>query len=289
MHNYYDETVFFLINMERREFLKTTASAGLVMAGTEVFAAEKANRNGSNQMIIDCHFHIGRGERLSDAFQIDCSAERAIKLLDRAGIDRAIIFTVAYDDFRGPNREIAELAANNKRFIGFARLANTPNAGAQLEQAVRELGLRGLKVSNVPNRELMDKARELKIPVLAHCGMGLAPILYENVANSYPDVTLILAHLGFDQSWGNMFAYPQQANYLARKYKNVYLDTSAATWIQYTLEQAVAEVGADKLIFGSDGPWFSPSIMLACLRELELPERDMRKILYENIAKILNI
>jgi len=86
-----------------------------------------------------------------------------------------------------------------------------------------------------------------------------------------------------------MFAYPQQANYLARKYKNVYLDTSAATWIQYTLEQAVAEVGADKLIFGSDGPWFSPSIMLACLRELELPERDMRKILYENIAKILNI
>jgi len=277
--------------MKRRHFLKTTASAGLFLSGAKVLASEnKSIKSVNNQTIIDCHMHIGRGERLSDVFQIDCTPERAEVLLDKAGINRAIIFPVAYDDFRQPNREIAELAAKNKRFIGFARLSpNSPNAGAQLEQAVREWGLRGLKLGNVPNREIMDKVRELQIPVLAHCGMGLAPVLYEGVAKSYPDVTLILAHLGFDQSWSNMFAYPEQANYLARKYKNVYLDTSAATWISYTLEHAVAEVGADKLIFGSDGPWFSPSIMLACLRELELPERDMRKILYENIAKILNL
>jgi len=277
--------------MKRRNFLKAATSASLVLSGTNAFASEKNNNNSiNNQLIIDCHMHIGRGIRLGDIFQIDCTPERAEALLDRAGISRAIIFTVAYDDFRQPNREIAELAEKNKRFIGFARLSNTsPNAGVQLEQAVREWGLRGLKLGNVPTREIMDKVRELKIPVLAHCGMGLAPLLYEGVAKSYPDVTLILAHLGFDQSWGNMFAYPEQANYLARKYKNVYLDTSAATWISYTLENAVTEVGADKLIFGSDGPWFSPSIMLACLRELELPERDMRKILYENIAKILNL
>ena len=228
--------------MERRDFLKTTAGAGFMLAGSNTLASDgNYSRSNNNKMIIDCHMHIGRGERLGDVFQIDCTPERAEALLIRAGIDRAVIFPVAYEDYRQPNREI------------------------------------------------MDKVRELKIPVLAHCGMGLAPIQYEGVAQSYPDVTLILAHLGFDQNWSNMFSYPQQANCLARKYKNVYLDTSAATWIQHTLEQAVAEVGADKLIFGSDGPWFSPSIMLACLRELDLPERDMRKILYENIAKILKL
>jgi predicted TIM-barrel fold metal-dependent hydrolase len=279
--------------MKRRNFFKKAVYSGLGLVGTKHFASGSISRSnmGSGQtMIIDCHYHIGRGERMSDVFQIDSTPEHAEKLMNKAGIDRAVIFPVAYEDYSKPNREIAELAAANKRFIGFARLANnSQKAGEQLEYAVKELGLKGLKVGNVPTREIMDKARELKIPVLAHCGMGYAPIQYEGVAQSYPDVTLILAHLGFDQSWGNMFSYPQQANSLARKYKNVYLDTSAATWISYTLEHAVAEVGADKLIFGSDGPWFSPAIMLACLRELELPERDMQKILYENIAGILKL
>ena len=245
-------------------------------------------RNSYNGTIIDCHMHIGRGERLQDLFQIDATPERALSQLDKAGIEKAIIFTVNYADYRQPNREIAELAAANKRFIGFARVSNSPEAGAELEYAVKELGLRGLK-SGLPTREVMDKVRELKIPVLAHCGMGSAPIRFEEIARSYPDVTLILAHMGVELGWDNMLAHPQQANYLARKYKNVYLDTSAMTWIQDILKKGIAEVGADKIIFGSDGPWFHPSIMLACLRELDLPERDMRKILYENIAGILKL
>jgi len=241
-------------------------------------------------MIIDCHVHVGRGERLNDVFQIDCTVERAEYLMDKAGVDKSVIFPVAYEDYTGPNTEIAEIARTNKKFIGFARLHNDmPNAAAHLKHAVKELGLAGLKLGAVPNREIMDAALELKIPVLAHCGMGMAPIKYEGVAKSYPDVPLILAHLGFDQGWENMFAYPLQAIYLAKTYKNVYLDTSASIWIQYVIEQAVREVGADKIIFGSDGPWFYPSIMLACIRDLELSESDEAKILCDNIAGLLRL
>ena len=146
-----------------------------------------------------------------------------------------------------------------------------------------------MKLGEVPTREIMDAARELKIPVLAHAGMGYQPIKYEGVANSYPDVTLILAHLGIGMQWEDMFAHPLQAFYLAKQYKNVYLDTSAANWMQYVLEQAVREVGADKLIFGSDGPWFYPSIMKACIQDLELNGADEAKIMGGNIAKILNL
>ena len=105
------------------------------------------------------------------------------------------------------------------------------NAGAHLAYCVKELGLVGLKLETVPTREIMDAARELKIPVLAHAGMGLAPIKYEGVASSYPDVTLILAHLGIGITWENIFGHPLQAFYLAKRYRNVYLDTSAANWI----------------------------------------------------------
>jgi len=241
-------------------------------------------------MIIDCHFHIGDGENMGSKSQINCTVALAEKQLDRAGVDRAIIFPVSYNDYLQPNTEIAEIAAANKRFIGFARLdADSPTGGAQLEHAIKELGLKGLKIMNVPTRGMMDKARELKIPVLIHSGFTRPPMVYEGVARSYPDVTIILAHLGFTANRDHIFSFPLQANYLARKYKNVYLDTSAATWTQYTLKLALEEVGVDKILFGSDGPWFLPSIMLACLRDLELPERDMRKILYENIAGILKL
>ena len=241
-------------------------------------------------MIIDCHVHIGRGERMADVFQIDCTVERAEYLMDKAGVEKSIIFPVGYEDYVAPNQEIAEIVRNNKKFIGFARVSNDmPNAAEHIQYAVKELGLVGLKVGDVPNREILDAVRELKIPVLAHSGMGLAPIKYEGVAQSYPDITLILAHLGIGITWDMMFASPLQAIYLAKTYKNVYLDTSAATWIQYVLEQAVREVGADKILFGSDGPWFYPAIMKACIKDLELSESDEAKIMGGNIASILNL
>ena len=241
-------------------------------------------------MIIDCHVHIGKGERMFDIFQIDCTVERAEYLMTKAGVDRSVIFPVGYVDYVEPNKEIAEIVRNNKKFIGFARLSNNmQNAAEHLFYAVKELGLVGLKLGEVPTREILDAARELKIPVLAHSGMGYPPIKYEGVIKSYPDITFILAHLGMGMNWDNLFTSPLEAFYLARTYKNVYLDTSAATWIQYVLEQAVREAGPDKLIFGSDGPWFYPAIMLACIKDLELNEADENKILYGNIARILNL
>jgi len=234
--------------------------------------------------------HVGRGERLFDAMQVDCTAERAEYLMDKADVDKSVIFAVSYENYCEPNREIAEIVRSNKKFLGFARLNNEmPGAAGHLAYCVKELGLIGLKLGEVPTREIMDAARALKVPVLAHSGMGLPPIKYEPVAGSYPDVTLILAHLGLGMTWDDMFAHPLQAFYLARRYKNVYLDTSAATWVQYILELAVKEAGADKLIFGSDGPWFYPSIMKACIKDLELNESDENKIMGGNIAGILNL
>jgi len=244
-------------------------------------------------MIIDCHAHIGKGELLNDVFQINSTPERLIYLMDKGGVDRSVIFPVYYNDYKKPNEEIAELAENNKRFIGFGRIgAKSPDAPAQAEYAVKELGLRGLKIHTMdgfPTRELMDKIDGLKIPVLFHSGMGTSPLIYEGIIQSYPGVIIILAHLGFDLNWATMFSMPLSAFYLAKKYKNVYLDTAAASWVQHILEQAVEEVGADKILFGTDAPWFYPSIMRACISDLEISEADRQKILGGNIARILKI
>jgi predicted TIM-barrel fold metal-dependent hydrolase len=213
--------------------------------------------------------------------------------MDKGGVDKSIIFPVFYKDYKKPNEEMAELAEKNNRFIGFGRVnSNVANAAGQVDYAVKELGLRGIKLHSMdgfPSRELMDRISEYKIPVLAHSGMGLSPLVYEGIIQSYPDIIIILAHLGFDLNWSTMFSMPMSAFYLAKKYKNVYLDTAAATWVQYILEQAVEEVGPDKILFGTDAPWFYPSIMKACINDLEISDGDKQKIFGGNIARILNL
>ena len=244
-------------------------------------------------MIIDCHTHIGRGEMLNDVFQINSTPERLLYLMNKGGVDKSVIFPVYYKNYRKPNEEIAEIAEKDSRFIGFGRVSvNSPDAGGQVDYAVKELGLRGIKLHTMdgfPTREVMDRINEHRIPVLAHSGMGLSPLTYEGLIQSYPDVIIILAHLGFDLNWSTMFSMPLSAFYLAKKYKNVYLDTAAATWVQYILEQAVEEVGPDKILFGTDAPWFYPSIMKACIDDLEISGESKQKIFGGNIAGILNL
>lgn len=248
-------------------------------------------------MIIDCHAHIGKGILLNDVFQIDCTAERLEYLADKGKVDKTVLFPVLYNDYSEPNREIAELASKNKKFIGFARAkAGAPDAPEKLEYDIKELGLKGVKIDSTggrgggfPTREFMEKVRELKVPLLTHAGSELPPMTLEGVVKSYPEVTIIIAHMGTDINWSHMFSYPLDAIYLARKYKNVYLDTSAATWIQYILEWAVDEVSADKLVFGSDAPWFYPALNIACINDLEISDSDKAKILGENMARILKL
>lgn len=246
-------------------------------------------------MIIDCHAHIGRGENLNDRFQIDCTTERILYLMDKAKVDKTVLFPVTYKDYKKPNEEIAEAVQKNNRFLGFGRVKINSfdnDVAGQIKYAIKELKLSGIKFhpnDGFPNREAMDTIRELKTPVLAHSGMGLPPLSFEGLIQSYPDVTIILAHLGIETDWANMFSSPLQAFYLAKKYKNVYLDTAAATWIQPVLEQAVQEAGVDKILFGTDAPWFYPAIIMAGINDLEISREDKNKILGGNIAKILKI
>jgi len=243
-------------------------------------------------MVIDCLAHIGEGVQLGDVFQINSTPERMLQLMDKGGVDKSVIFPVWNKNYAQPNEMIASVSRANPRFIGFARVAcSDPDAPRQLEYGVKELGLKGLKLHSMdgfPTREVMEKLSELKVPVLVHAGMGTSPLMFEGVIQSYPDVTIILAHLGFELDWGKMFTSPLAAFYLARSYKNVYLDTAAATWIQYIVEQAVREAGADKLVFGTDAPWFYPSLIRA-IEDLEIPEADLKKILGEIMARLLNL
>ena len=104
--------------------------------------------------------------------------------------------------------------------------------------------------------------------------------------NRYPNVPLILAHLGNSVD-GNL---SRQVCALKRANNgNVYIDTSSAKSINSGLiEWAVSEVGAQHLLFGTDTPLYFAACQKARIEYAEMEEEAKRAILFENAAKLLH-
>jgi predicted TIM-barrel fold metal-dependent hydrolase len=150
-----------------------------------------------------------------------------------------------------------------------------------LRQEVEELGLKGLKLHRLPTREVLDAVAELGIPILYH------PEKVSNfhlIASEYPQIPFIMAHLGSfaSRDWTEHIA----AIDAARRYPNVYLDTSSVVFFQF-LEKAAKEAGPEKLIFGSDGPELDSRVELYKVKLLKLPPAEEAKVLGGNIRRLL--
>ncbi|MBI3698553.1 MAG: amidohydrolase family protein, partial [Acidobacteria bacterium] len=107
---------------------------------------------------------------------------------------------------------------------------------------------------------------------------------FHMIAAEYPQVPFIMAHLGnfASRDWAEHIA----AIGVARRYPNVYLETSSVVFFKF-LEMAAAELGAGKLIFGSDGPELDSRVELHKIRLLHLPLAEEARVLGGNILKLL--
>lgn len=261
--------------VDRRTFL-----ASLTAAATQA-GSQTAHR------IIDAHCHAGHGEAMSAPWTTYADPEVSLRRMEEAGIHQAVIFPINNPTYEKANEEIARLCQRYPdKFIGFAKHDPQAEAGrirSLLEREVRELGLKGLKLHRLPTREVLDTVAELGIPVLYH------PERVANlhmIATAYPQISFIVAHLGSfaSQDWTEHIA----AIDVAKRYPNVYLETSSVVFVHY-LEMAARELGPDKLIFGSDGPEVDCRVELYKIRLLKLPPEAEAKVLGGNIARLLKL
>ena len=109
--------------------------------------------------------------------------------MDVAGIEKAVLLPIdcrrARKDAVSSNEQVAELCALSPRFIGFASVDPLKKtATRELENAVKKLGLRGLKLDPAlqdfrpHDRKAMavyGAAADLGIPLVIHTGMSWAP------------------------------------------------------------------------------------------------------------------
>lgn len=239
-------------------------------------------------MIIDCHCHAGRGDGLSGPKGAAAPLERYLRRAAAAGIDRTIVFPTFYSDYRLGNRELSRIVrAREPRLIGFAFIHARRDKGRvadMVRRAVEEYGFRGIKVHRFDapiTREICEAARRFSLPVLYDVMGEISTI--DSFARDYRDVAFIIPHLStYADDWRAQHAFID----VLRRNPNVYTDTSGVRRFDL-LAEAVRRAGADKVLFGSDGPWLHPAVELFKIGALGLSSTDYAKVTGGNVLRLL--
>jgi len=236
-------------------------------------------------MIIDIHSHAwAQGEHFSDDFIRQAQRARAGVEVDLT-VRYADYRDSAPDDtctivFGGKARlsglwvddqYVADyIAQDGQRLIGFLSVDPTQEGWEEeLRHGHEKLGLRGIKLLPMyagfrPDDSQLDPlwsyAQQHRLPVLLHTGttfVAQAPLEctlprhLDDVAIRFPDIKMILAHLGHP--------YEGECVAVIRKHPNVYADISALHYRPFQLYNSlmlVQEYGVwDKVLFGTDFPF----------------------------------
>lgn len=245
-------------------------------------------------MIIDVHVHLGP----DGVFDGNFDEASLLRGIEDNHVDISIIqpgTEVFYEPVCQQHDNIARfIAAHPGRAVGMAN--PNPHLPEELyrrevTRCVRELGFVGIKIQTLGHavgigsrsaQKVYSVAEELGVPVMIHTGPGSAfttPLAAITVAKAHPHLPLVLVHAGANGGG-------HEAMTAALACPNIYLET---TWAPYMfLREAIAKLGAGRIMFGSDHPANIP-IELAKFYTLKLNDRDLEMCLSgtaKNIYKL---
>lgn len=278
-------------------------------------------------MIFDAHTHLARKQDVFGDFVADgrrawgmeytafCEPEAHREAMKQC--DGAIVLALdaPFVGYTSANEFVAQYVQEAPtRLFGFASVdPNRPDAAQIFRHALHELGLKGLKLAPIYQnfspgdacaRPLYAMAEEAGAPILWHQGASFVrngpmrhsdPVLLDAVAQAYPKLKMIIAHVG--HPWYS------EAICVVRKHPNLYADISALgcrPWQFYNILLCAVEYGIqDKLLFGTDLPTFDVSESVAALRNVNalcegtklprIPERVIEAIIHRNTPEMLGL
>jgi len=168
-------------------------------------------------------------------------------------------------------------------------------------------GARGIKLHPAaqrfyPNdarlRPVYERAQNLGWPIIFHSGaFALGPgrsdhaVLkhFPELLAAFPRLTVVLGHMGFGDF--------ETAAAIAGDFPNAMFDCCfvingtdpTPTISDNEAAAAIRTVGADRVMFGSDYPWFDPALDAARIQRLPLTDVEKRSVLHENAARVFKL
>lgn len=253
-----------------------------------------------NNPVISWHEHVSgilvnrgaEGDRLNVEH---CDAQ--MRTLDVIGVDKIVVSKPIPADKHCPPenwRRCNDLVYEaTQRYPGRIYGQAFVNAGyceemkAELERCVKELGFVGVKLYHQYFMDdpamfpLVEKCIELDVPILMHCAHIMDPKTkmrqprcsdgahMANIARRYPEATFLMGHIGGGGDW-------QWAIKAIADCPNVYADIGGSVYDRPLIEESVRYLGADRLLFATDGAWSSG---LAKILGTDISDEDKKTIL----------
>jgi len=265
--------------------------------------------------IVDVHGHWAE---FPGAWLPDADENRMLASMDRCGV-RTIICSsheALLGDFERGNRVMqGAIERHPGRLLGY--WAVNPNDEASWKQAAADFegakGFIGFKF--LPDYHAYPVAGPAYAPALVYANMhGLcvmihtwggsafnAPQHIERLARRYPKAILLMGHSGFGD-W-------EAAAALAKDFPNVYLDLTAvyaahdfsvlpagsgtpsalgsALHVNGVIEYLVEHATSQKVLLGTDLPWYSPHYAAGAVLFARLTDTDRHNILHRNAARVI--
>jgi len=241
-------------------------------------------------MIIDFHAHLWARNDAEEAMA---------HVAGLHGLDRICVSAIR--SYVPHVAEVEELNARTLRairrwpdlYIGFVYV--NPKHGETALRMIDEAhaqGMAGIKLwtscyaSDPSVYPIAEKALELDWPILQHAWRKWTgnlptesdPRHVARLAERYPDLKLVMAHIGGD------WEYSIKA---VRHCPNLHVDTSGSLAHTGMLEMAIDELGADRVVWGTDMPGADLLYTLAKVDRAPIKPRDKDKLLGGNALRLL--
>lgn len=222
--------------------------------------------------------------------------------MDRLGIRRTVVHAIDMgfeedDDPTGDWLDAVEAAGAADRLIVFGSVhPQYADAKARIA-AWKKRGIRGLKVHPTMQRiapddpscqHLYEACDELDLPVFYHCGRTgvelsyMQPFAegprYRQPPKDFPNVTFVMGHSGAIMDW-------QAAMDIAKECPNVLMDLHGQG--VSTIETMIRELGPERLMYGTDWPFYPEAAMLARVLHVTRADPGVRRQILETTAKTL--
>ncbi len=265
--------------------------------------------------IWDCHTHL-------IGFKGSTPAERMADMLrfaDRMDIERMCVFLGMKEAFHGGREEMRQqndevldaVSHSGGRALGYAFMdpfSDVPACVDEINRCVRDGPMVGLKFEYDTLRHpgeqpgaptygtprdlsfldpIFKRAGELDAVILHHTWINSlgpedpaesTPMEIAAIARRHPTVTVICGHTGGNWELGIR---------AIRGVKNVYADLCGSDPVAGYTEMAVRELGAERVMYGSDVGGRSFASQLAKVMGADIPESARRLVLGGNLRRVL--
>jgi uncharacterized protein len=250
--------------------------------------------------IVDGHHHIGLKPELGEF-----SADDLIRKMDKDGVAMTVAMSFvsplrSQDDFARANAYVAEQVGRHPDRLVGAVAVDPRNAGGAIEQieTYQREGFRAVKLQPMLHGNysvaggivdpIAELAGRLGLPLVIHCDTTssvCSPQAIATLARRFPETTIVALHLGLHPD--GVKTTPG----IVREVSNVVVDTSQTPDIPDAVySEPVRILGAERVLFGSDGPECDLSLNLRkvelAIERNGLTEQDAALVLGGNSERI---